>query len=270
MYSINHDELKQMAKLFYDKRKPLFIWGAPGIGKSVAMREFAKQNNLEFKDIRLSQIDPTDLRGLPKLDGDRTKWLPPNWLPDKGTGLLFIDELNLAPPSIQAAAYQLVNDREIGDYKLPEGWVVFAAGNRAEDRAHTFEMAAPLANRFAHIELATPYVDPNDLSKGWARWAMDKEVDTRVINFLIKNTSMLFKFDSKVKEKAFPTPRTWEITSDLIKGLKDISQVQMVASSTVGEGTATQFASFLKISRKIDLKKLLDKPKSKIAELCDW
>ena len=258
MKAITHKQLIEHIKIAYERRLPLFIWGAFGIGKSTIVKDVTKQLNLNFVDVRISQLEPTDLRGLPHIDNNTTRWLPPNWLPqDKDSkGILFFDELNLAPPSIQASAYQLVLDRQLGDYRLPDGWVIISAGNRIEDKASVFELPAPLANRFTHIELAIPDVET------WSEWGLNNGVDSRVVAFLNFKPSRLFSFDGKIKEKAIPTPRSWAFTSRLIDGVEDNELLERLTASAVGEATAIELLAFLKLQRKIDIKAILDKPES--------
>lgn len=270
---VNHEELAWLIKKAYEKRLPLFIWGPPGIGKSQTVKrvaqEIAKEKGVRFSDdirdinkedvfilidIRLSQLDPSDLRGLPKIDNGTTKWLPPNWLPQKGQGIIFADELNLAPPSVQAAAYQLILDRRLGDYVLPDGYVIIGAGNRAEDRANVFELPAPLKNRFIHVELAVPSVED------WTKWALENGIDNRIISFLNFRPSLLFKFDYESREPSFPTPRSWEFASKLIKGENDIEHIVTLVSSAVGEGAALEFEGFLRTRNLFNVDEILKDP----------
>ena len=131
------------------------IWGAPGIGKSSVIEQVAKSNGLELIDLRISQLAPTDLRGLPVPADNKAHWFPPEFLPTEGKGILFLDEINMAPPAVQGIAQQLILDRKVGSYTVPEGWVIWSAGNRKEDHAAVFDMPAPLANRFIHLEVTT-------------------------------------------------------------------------------------------------------------------
>ena len=128
------------------------LWGPPGVGKSSIVAQTARRNGLDFVDVRLSQLAPTDLRGLPVPENGVSRWYPPEFLPTSGTGILFLDELNMAPPALQGIAQQLILDRRVGSYAVPDGWFVWAAGNRKEDRAAVFDMPAPLANRFLHLK----------------------------------------------------------------------------------------------------------------------
>lgn len=141
---------------------PVMLWGPPGIGKSDMVRQVAERHGVPVIDLRLSQLEPSDLRGIPFRVEERVEWAIPALLPDSARhgarGILFLDEVNAAPPSVSAAAYQLILDRRLGEYQVPAGWAIFAAGNRQGDRAVTYVMPAPLANRFAHLEVE-PHLD---------------------------------------------------------------------------------------------------------------
>jgi MoxR-like ATPase len=277
MKSVNHKQLGKLIREAYKKKKALFIWGACGIGKSDVVRDSAKQMAKEkgliynedmtkinektvfsVIDIRLSQMDLSDIRGLPKYDEktETTKWYAPNFLPKNGQGLLFLDEINLAVPTVQATAYQLILNRRIGDYVLPDGWLVVSAGNRLEDRANVFETPAPLNNRFLHIELAQPDVDD------WIDWAVANGIDTRISTYL-KFEPVLYRFDKNIKDKAFPTPRTWFFASEMINDkdtTKDLDMIEILVASCVGEATAMKFTAWLKLTEKIDIKEILKNP----------
>lgn len=261
MKQINHKDLKELIKKAYDTKTPLFIHGAMGVGKSSVVRDVATDMGIELVDVRVSQLEPSDLRGLPKVDGEVTRWLISNWLPrDKNSkGIIFLDELNLAPPSIQASCYQLILDRRLGDYELPEGWFIVSAGNRIEDKANIFEMSAPLSNRFIHVELSVPSVED------WTKWATtNRSIDGRIIAFLTWKSIRLFSFDSKNKDKAFGTPRSWEYCSKLIMNEdynKNPHFVETLIASSVGEAIAVEFTAFLKLTQKIKVEDILKNPK---------
>lgn len=273
MVKINHAELKNLVKKAYKVKRAVFIWGAVGIGKSSCVKEvateIAKTNGLDFTeneniedgkfgfvDVRISQLDPADLRGIPSIVDGRTVWNVPSWLPKnpKGKGILFFDELNLAPPSIQHSAYQLILDRKLGDYNLPDGWIIVSAGNRLEDRSNVFDMSYALKNRFIHFELDIPDID------SWIDWAISKELDSKIISYLKFKPQDLFKFDSKIKDNAFPTPRSWEFVSHLIKDEENYKTLHNLTASAVGDGVAHEFIAFLKLTEKIDIDKILAKP----------
>lgn len=272
MRALNHHELKSVIKKAVNTNIALYIWGATGIGKSEAVRQAAqeiassmkltyaegaaKEGTFAVIDARLSQFDPSDLRGLPTVTADgKTKWAYPSWLPTTGKGILFLDEANLAPPLVQSSAYQLILDRRLGDYVVPEGWSIVAAGNRLEDKAYTFELAGPLCNRFLHVELGVPSIDD------WTSWGIDSGIDPRIITFLNFKPAFLFKFDSKLKEKAFPTPRSWaRYCSPIIKDETDYPHILTLMSAAVGEGVATECVAYLKLSKQIDLKDIIEHP----------
>ncbi|HEB67556.1 MAG TPA: AAA family ATPase, partial [Gammaproteobacteria bacterium] len=186
---------------------PVMLWGPPGVGKSQIVMQIGERHDIPVIDIRLSQMEPSDLRGIPFKQGDRVEWATPSILPDAGrhgeSGILFLDEINSAAPSVSAAAYQLILDRRLGDYKVPEGWAIFAAGNRQGDRGVTYAMPAPLANRFSHYEVELNLDD-------WVAWAYAQGIDERIIGFLRFRPELLFDFDPAHNPVAFPSPRSWE------------------------------------------------------------
>src|SRR5690349_9661504 len=152
------------------------IWGPPGIGKSSIVAQVAAAHGLACIDLRLSQLAPTDLRGLPVAKAGRSRWYPPEFLPSEGAGVLFLDEINLAPPTMQGMAQQLILDRRVGSYAVPPGWFIWAAGNRDEDRAAVFEMPAPLANRFLHVDVAPDF-------ENFKSYAMATNVHEQIVAF---------------------------------------------------------------------------------------
>jgi hypothetical protein len=196
---------------------PVMLWGPPGVGKSQMVAQVAAAHGAPMIDIRLSQMEPTDLRGIPFRVGDHVEWAVPAMLPDAqrhGTeGILFLDEINAAPPSVSAAAYQLILDRRLGEYRVPAGWAIFAAGNRQGDRGVTYTMPAPLANRFSHFEVETHLDD-------WVAWAYANGIDERIIAFLRFRPELLFDFDPAHNPIAFPSPRSWEFAH---RGLQKFS-----------------------------------------------
>jgi hypothetical protein len=197
-----------------------------------------------FVDIRLSTIDPVDLRGLPQIDHTRelTKWLPPDFLPqdDDSSGILFLDEINAAPPSVQAAAYQLILDRRLGNYVIPQDWIVIAAGNRISDRSVAYRLPSALANRFTHLEIVVS-------NEEWYQWAWKNSVDPFIISFIKHQPDLLLHFDPDSTEVAFPTPRSWHFASSLedVRD-EDLSLYIKGLHGTVGSAAAQQFLAFLR------------------------
>lgn len=197
---------------------PVMLWGPPGVGKSQMVAEVARRHQVPLIDIRLSQMEPSDLRGIPFKIGDLVEWAIPAMLPNAErqgpTGVLFLDEITSAPPSVSAAAYQLILDRCLGAYQVPEGWAIFAAGNRQGDRGVTYTMPAPLANRFSHFE-----VDLN--TDDWAAWAYTHGIDDRIIAFIRFRPERLFDFDPAHNPVAFPSPRSWEFAHRALQKFGD-------------------------------------------------
>jgi hypothetical protein len=276
------NKIKQVLKYAYKIRRPVFLRGKPGIGKSSLVRAVAQELGIDFIDLRLSQILPEDLRGFPKINGihemqklvsedelekelmaggrylgtlpsgrilvertndeeERTRWIRSEFLPTFGKGILFLDELPNAEPSKQNAALQLVLDRRLGNYVLPDGWLVAAAGNGAEDRAHVFELSSALNNRFINIEFPIPTFEE------WFEWGADK-IHPAVFGFLKLKPSMMFKFDPRARDKAWPSLRTWEIASELFKAS---SSDPSVVKFAVGEGAGIEFEGFWNLRSKM-------------------
>lgn len=238
--------------------RPVFIWGPPGIGKSQISRQVADELGFNFfEDIRLSQMDPTDLRGIPVPSQDEegnavARWSPPHFYrrqtlrPDGGKAFYMFDEMNSAPQSIQAAAYQIVLDRRIGDFKLGPNDFVMAAGNRETDKGATFKMPTPLMNRFVHLELRVDFED-------WQEHALSKMFDKNVVGYLTFQKKELFEFDASSASRGFPTPRSWEFVSDLVKGSPNLPENVLLAliAGAVGEGVAIKFLQYRKTAAQL-------------------
>lgn len=222
---------------------PVMLWGPPGVGKSQLIASIAERHAVRLTDIRLSQMEPTDLRGIPFRTGDRVEWSVPSLLPDEQRdgprGILFLDEITSAPPTVTAAAYQLILDRRLGDYTLPPGWAVFAAGNRYGDRGVTYVMPAPLANRFTHYEIEAHLED-------WVVWAHGRRLDARLIAFLRFRPDLLFDFDPARNPIAFPSPRSWEYAHRALAKFDTRSPLLLDAlQACVGGAAAVEFKAFL-------------------------
>lgn len=224
------------------QRQPVFIWGGPGIGKSAVVDWLALSMKVQLQDVRALLLDPVDLRGLPHLSDGRSKWATPDFLPRDGEGILFLDELNAAPAMVQASCYQLVLDRKLGEYTLPEGWSIIAAGNRDSDRAVTTRMPTPLRNRFVHLNFE---VDMQE----WCEWAVQAGIRPEIIAFLRFRPELLSAFNRD--DNAFPSPRTWEFVSRIMKASPPSAIEHELIAGAVGNGAATEFAAFLQIFRSL-------------------
>lgn len=237
--------------------RPLFVWGPPGIGKSQICKQAAMELGFDyFNDVRLSQMDPTDLRGIPVPSEDEygnavARWSPPHFykrdtLDGEKKAFYMFDEMNSAPQSIQAAAYQIVLDRQIGDHQLGPKDFVMAAGNRETDRGATFKMPTPLMNRFVHVELRVDFDD-------WQTHALASQFDRNVVGYLTFQKKELFEFDPSSASRGFPTPRSWEFVSDLVKNDPNMPENVLVSliAGAVGEGVAIKFVQYRKTAAQL-------------------
>jgi len=239
---------KSLLKAFQVKR-PLFLWGPPGIGKSELVEGITNDLNGLMIDLRLGQMEPTDIRGIPFYNKDIGKmdWAPPVELPDEETAaqypivVLFLDELNSAAPSVQSAAYQLILNRRIGKYKLPDNVVMVAAGNRESDKGVTYRMPTPLANRFIHQEMKVDF-------PSWLEWAVNNRVHKDVVGYLSFAKQDLYDFDAKSASRAFATPRSWTFVSQLLDDASDDDTTMNLIAGTVGEGLAVKFMAHKKVA----------------------
>lgn len=222
---------------------PVMLWGPPGVGKSDIVGQIAERHNVPVLDIRLSQMEPSDLRGIPFRSGDLVEWAVPAMLPNAKrhglSGVLFLDEITSAPPSVSAAAYQLILDRRLGQYEVPDGWAIVAAGNRQGDRGVTYTMPAPLANRFSHFEVDINLDD-------WVAWAYANNIDERVIGFLRFRPELLFDFDPAHNPVAFPSPRSWEFAHRALKKFSEQPNLLLGSlQACVGPAAGIELNAFL-------------------------
>jgi hypothetical protein len=242
---------KSLLKAFQVKR-PLFLWGPPGIGKSELVEGIANDLGGLMIDLRLGQMEPTDIRGIPFYNKDIGKmdWAPPVELPDEEIAaqypivVLFLDELNSAAPSVQSAAYQLILNRRIGKYKLPDNVVMVAAGNRESDKGVTYRMPTPLANRFIHQEMKVDFAS-------WQEWAVNNRIHKDVVGYLSFAKQDLYDFDAKSASRAFATPRSWTFVSQLLDDNSDDDTTMNLIAGTVGEGLAVKFMAHKKVAGKM-------------------
>jgi len=239
-------DLTKSLKALVAQKVPTFLWGAPGIGKSSIVKQIADEKGLDFIDLRLALMDPTDLKGIPFYDKEThtALWAPPAFLPREGEGILFLDELNSAAPAVQSSAYQLILDRRIGEYELPDGWAIVAAGNREGDRGMTYRMPAPLANRFVHFELEVNVDD-------WREWAYRSSLDARIIAYVSYKNEHLFTFDAKSEAKSFATPRSWEYVGNILKAGIEKKLLLETISGAIGRDIAVSFLSFIKVMERL-------------------
>ncbi|MDH5360882.1 MAG: MoxR family ATPase [Gammaproteobacteria bacterium] len=222
---------------------PVMLWGPPGVGKSQMIAQVAAGHGVTVVDIRLSQMEPSDLRGIPFRVDELVEWAVPSMLPNVERhgqfGILFLDEITSAPPSVSAAAYQLILDRRLGNYEVPEGWAIFAAGNRQGDRGVTYTMPAPLANRFSHYEVDVNLDD-------WVAWAYAHQINEKIIAFLRFRPDLLFDFDPAHNPVAFPSPRSWEFAHNALEKFGDKPQLLLgTLQACVGPAAGIELKAFI-------------------------
>lgn len=240
------------------KRFPsIMLWGPPGVGKSQGVRQIAEEirqrtgKTVVVTDVRLLLFNPVDLRGIPTVNAEKTLavWLRPKIFDmddsEDVVNILFLDEITAAPQSVQAAAYQITLDRTIGEHRLPDNCIVIAAGNRVTDRSVAFNMPRALANRLCHLEIKGD-------ADSWHEWAVQSGIHPYVTGFLDYNSSTLTRFDPAEDSLAFPTPRSWEMVSNILNSVSDhVTQVYPLIVGCIGANAAGAFRTWCEISRHI-------------------
>jgi len=234
---------REFQSAVHGQHTPVMLWGPPGVGKSQMVAQVAERHGMPVIDVRLSQMEPSDLRGIPFRADGRVEWAVPSMLPDAERhglqGILFLDEITSVPPSVSAAAYQLILDRRLGAYTVPVGWAIFAAGNRQGDRGVTYTMPAPLANRFSHFEVDVNLDD-------WVAWAYAHDIDERLIAFLRFRPELLFEFDPAHNPVAFPSPRSWEFAHRALHKFGDVQELLTGAlQACVGPAAGIELSAFV-------------------------
>ena len=248
--TVSPNSAKSAIKHALVKNRPIFLWGPPGIGKSDIVAQITDSlPNSHLIDIRLSLWEPTDIKGIPyySANDNAMVWGAPSELPTEEFAaqydniVIFFDEMNSAAPAVQAAAYQLILNRRVGQYKLPDNVRIVAAGNREADKGVTYRMPAPLANRFVHLELAVSFDD-------WFSWAVDNKIHKDVVGFLNFSKKDLYDFDPKSPSRSFATPRSWTFVSELLEDELDENTTTDLVSGSVGEGLAVKFMAHRKVA----------------------
>lgn len=295
MQKVNHDRLSQLVKLFYKspdregKKIPMLVTGTFGIGKTMVIkvtgkalsieretkREYIEWNKINYEeklniiqnnlvknyfviiDMRLSEFDATDIKGLPDFDKLRkwVEWKYPFFVellqhPDSD-GILFFDEFNLATPLVISSCYKIFHDKIINDTKINYNWLIIGCGNKNDDRANTHEIAAPLRDRCAEMELTPP------TPREWTKWAVRYGIHPKIIAYISWKGTNLRKVNFDSEEK-FTTERGWERVDVFMD--KDIEEFKMIVGTLIGEGIASEFIGFLEIQNLINLDDIIKKP----------
>jgi len=260
MQSITISGLFSLLPVWFVTKLPVFIWGTMGSAKSSSIHKYVEDRRVEdptfgFIDLRLSQLDPVDVRGLPSIDKEKKEasWIPFNSFPkeerDGKNGILLLEEFNSAIPQVQTTMYQLLFDRRIGDYILPDGWVVWALGNRACDGGHTYDMLAPVSNRFVgHYHLDPTVID-------YTSHGLEVGVREEILGFLNWRPALLFSYNPDSSDLAFGSMRTWSYLSTLFNAWEatyekiDYSNppelFRVMVMNAVGEGEGIEFIAYL-------------------------
>lgn len=228
----------------------IMLRGAPGVGKSTIVRSVAEELEIGFIDVRLAQMERVDFAGLPSVKEGMTEWNVPSFWPRdmKSKGIILLDEITSAPSDCQVAAYSVVLDRRIpnSNYVLPNGWLIVAAGNRTCDRAVVKTMSSALANRFVHFE-----VEAN--AEDWVKWAVMNEINPAVIGYINYRPTNLFKMEGQNLEQGWPSPRSWERVSNIIKLFNgNIELLRKVVYGLIGNNIGLEFMEFFKMSSEFD------------------
>jgi hypothetical protein len=242
-------EFGQILDFWYDQQVKtgghvsLYAHSAPGIGKTDTVKDFAKRRGLACLDMMASQMDPVDVRGLPVPKDGRTGWTTPDFFPHdpKSKGILFLDELSNGAPAVQNALLQLTLSRQCGPHRLPDGWIIVAAGNRSLDRAYVHRLSSALTSRFIHLDVEANLEE-------WTEWAQKHEIAPEVTAFLNwkRGADGLFVAKDLEGQRSFTCPRTWAFASSIIKsGAKDKLLLAML-NGAIGPGAATEFIAYLR------------------------
>lgn len=251
--TVSPNRAKKSITRAFKKKRPIFLWGPPGIGKSDIVHQIGNSMSAHTIDVRLSLWEPTDIKGIPyyAANDNSMQWAAPAELPTLALAkkhkwiILFLDEMNSAAPAVQAAAYQLILNRKVGQYTLPDNVLIVAAGNREADKGVTYRMPAPLSNRFVHFEMRVDF-------ESWLEWAIDNNIHPDVIGHVTVHKQDLFDFDPRSSGRSFATPRSWTFVSELIEdGDVEEETLADLVCGAVGEGVGVKFMATMKNSGKL-------------------
>lgn len=260
---------------------PVLIWGAPGVGKTATVTAVAKSLKLPVEVVLASIREPSDFAGLPVIREDGVRMEPPAWakrLAQAGKGILFLDEISTAPPAVQAALLRVVLDRVVGDLPLPAGVSVVAAANPPEQAAGGWDLSAPLANRFCHLNWTVDArVWVNGMLQGWpepvikklpAEWEVHIPATRALVaSFIQTRPHLLLQVPQNETQagRAWPSPRSWDMGARLLAACTaakaDDDMKILLLGGCVGEGPALEFYSWQKSLDLPDPEELLQNPK---------
>jgi MoxR-like ATPase len=221
--------------------RPIFIWGAPGIGKSSIVERFAAEVGLPCVSLLGSQLAPEDIIGVPQIIEGKSVFCPPRMIAREEAYCLFLDELNACSQEVQKAFYSLIHDRRIGEYRLPAGSIIIGAGNRAQDNAIVKPMSSALINRMFHVELIASHRD-------WLEWGRQNGIHPHILEYIGLRPDHLWRQPPKTEEP-FSTPRSWHMLSDALYSYGDNitdKELEILACGCLSPHHATQFRAFVK------------------------
>lgn len=249
-YEVSLHSAERILDLAFAARVSVVLYGSPGLGKTALVRRVAHAKDVPLVTLNMPQLDPVDLRGIPWVENrdgrPTTRWAPPWFMsPAEEEGILFLDEITSAPPAVAVAGMQLLLEHRIGDAALPEGWRVIAAGNLADHQTIAYDLPAPARNRVLQLHLQPSLVE-------WLDWAKAAGIDERIVRFLTGRTNRLVS--STFEEEAFPSPRSWELLSRMLKltPATDTDDILVIAAGLIGAPTAAEFVEFLATNDRID------------------
>ena len=238
-----------LIETFITSNVPVNLLGSPGLGKSDVIKQVAAKLNLKVIDFRLSTADPTDISGIPFIHNGRSAYMPneafplhTDTVPEGYSGwLLFLDEITNAPMAVQAASYQLILDRQVGQNKLHDNVRIVSAGNMIDDGAAvTGEMSTALKSRMAHINIELSLDD-------WLDWAMTANVHHSITSFIKFKPTSLYQFDPKIAADTYPCPRTWSMVNSIVANVGiNNPQIQNLVSAVISDGPAVEFINYCK------------------------
>lgn len=283
----NYQNTQEALGIAIASKSPVILWGKPGQGKTSVLADIAKRENRLLVTVIASIREPSDFAGLPNIVNGRTQLIPPGWafdVEESGDAILFLDEISTAAPATQAALLRVVLDRHVGDHYLGDNVSIVAAANPASIAADGWDLAAPMANRFVHLDWELPAkVVQEGFAIGWPETAIPK-VDKSILDREVAKARLLVSSFLGVRQElvtvmpgekggalsdtsgAFPTPRSWEMTATLYGYAKAASTsdvtVRMLVMGCVGEAATVEFLSYIQNLDLPDPEALLKDPKS--------